>query len=80
MSESVLTPIHKVTMMYLFKYLLKMLEPRYKVPSRAYMNQSMVPAIYSRTRRMVEHELAAAEAVALTTVDGPLVLLKATSL
>ena len=52
-----------------FKYLLKVLEPRYSVPSRAHMSQSVVPAIYRRTRAVVEHELSAASAVALTT-DG----------
>lgn len=52
-----------------FKYLLKVLEPRYCVPSRAHISQSVLPAIYKRTRAVVEQELSTAHAVALTT-DG----------
>lgn len=40
-----------------FKYLLKVLEPRYSVLSRANINQSVVPAIYKPARAVVEHEL-----------------------
>lgn len=48
---------------------LKVLEPRYTVPSRAHISQSVVPSLYTGTRAVIEHALSTAPAVALTT-DG----------
>ncbi|KAI2655999.1 E3 SUMO-protein ligase ZBED1 [Labeo rohita] len=50
-----------------FKYLLKVLEPRYTVPSCAHISQSVGPSLYTRTSAEIEHELSTAPAVALTT-------------
>ncbi|XP_077094330.1 E3 SUMO-protein ligase ZBED1-like [Siphateles boraxobius] len=52
-----------------FKYLLHVLEPRYNMPSRTHMRQTVVPSIYNQTRTLMEHELSAAPSVSLTT-DG----------
>lgn len=50
-----------------FRYLLHVLEPRYTPPSRKSVRESVVPALYNRTRGIVEQELKAAHSVALTT-------------
>ncbi|XP_073721603.1 E3 SUMO-protein ligase ZBED1-like [Misgurnus anguillicaudatus] len=52
-----------------FKYLLHILEPRYNMPSRTHIRQTVVPSIYNQTRALMEHELSAAPSVSLTT-DG----------
>lgn len=50
-----------------FKYLLHVLEPRYTMPSRCHVKQTVVPGIYNRTRHVVEQELSGAHSIALTT-------------
>ncbi|XP_060768023.1 E3 SUMO-protein ligase ZBED1-like [Neoarius graeffei] len=50
-----------------FKYLLHVLEPRYTPPSRSHVRESVVPALYNRTRQIVEQGLKAAHSIALTT-------------
>lgn len=50
-----------------FRYLLHVLEPRYTPPASTHVRQSVVPALYNKTRVIVEEELKTAHSVALTT-------------
>lgn len=52
-----------------FKHMLKVIEPRYVVPSRPYFSQQVIPALYKQAHATVVHDLSKASAIALTT-DG----------
>lgn len=52
-----------------FKNMLHVIEPRYNIPSRAHFSQTVIPALYQKTKAQIENQLAKAAAVALTT-DG----------
>ena len=52
-----------------FKNMLKVLEPRYEIPSRTHFSEKVVPDLYEREKKKVVDELSQVSAVALTT-DG----------
>lgn len=52
-----------------FKNMLKVLEPRYDIPSHTHFSEKVVPDLYEREKKKVVDELSRASAVALTT-DG----------
>lgn len=52
-----------------FKYMFKILEPRYEIPSRPHFSQKVVPALYEQTKTTLLTELSNASALSLTT-DG----------
>lgn len=50
-----------------FKYVMKVLEPRYEIPSRPYFSQKVVPGLYEKVKSDVVNELSHVSAVSLTT-------------
>lgn len=50
-----------------FKHMMKVIEPRYEVPSRPHFSQKVMPALYEKVKTAVIHDLANASAIALTT-------------
>ncbi|XP_057181407.1 E3 SUMO-protein ligase ZBED1-like [Triplophysa rosa] len=50
-----------------FQHLIKTLEPRYEIPSRAHFSSKIIPELYDETRSKIENKLANAKHVALTT-------------
>lgn len=50
-----------------FRKMLNVIEPRYIIPSQAHFRQTIIPALYRKTKPKIENELAEASAVALTT-------------
>nr|XP_054592988.1 E3 SUMO-protein ligase ZBED1-like [Nothobranchius furzeri] len=52
-----------------FREMLRVLEPRYNLPSRTYFTETAVPALYNETKAKLETAVSAAPAVALTS-DG----------
>ncbi|KAK7934311.1 hypothetical protein WMY93_005207 [Mugilogobius chulae] len=52
-----------------FKYMMKIIEPRYQIPSRPHFSQKVVPALYEQAKSAILNELTSVSAVALTT-DG----------
>ncbi len=52
-----------------FKHMLKVLEPRYDIPSRTHFSEKIVPDLYEQEKKKVVDELSRASSVALTT-DG----------
>ncbi|XP_073491217.1 E3 SUMO-protein ligase ZBED1-like [Aquarana catesbeiana] len=52
-----------------FKHMLKVLEPRYNIPSRTHFSEKIVPDLYEQEKKKVVDELSRASSVALTT-DG----------
>uniref|UniRef100_A0A1A8JA70 BED-type domain-containing protein n=1 Tax=Nothobranchius kuhntae TaxID=321403 RepID=A0A1A8JA70_NOTKU len=52
-----------------FQETLRVLEPRYNLPSRTYFTETAVPALYNETKAKLETAVSAAPAVALTS-DG----------
>lgn len=47
--------------------MLKVIEPRYEIPSRPQFSQKVIPALYEKVKAAVVHDLAKASAVTLTT-------------
>lgn len=52
-----------------FRHMMRILEPRYDIPSRRYFTDKAIPAMYEETRAKVENALVSAERVGLTC-DG----------
>ncbi|XP_040183654.1 E3 SUMO-protein ligase ZBED1-like [Rana temporaria] len=52
-----------------FKHMLKVLEPRYNIPSRTHFSEKVVSELYEQEKKKVVDELSQASSVALTT-DG----------
>ena len=52
-----------------FKNMIKVLEPRYEIPSRTHFTTKIVPALYEEQKKIIVDELSKASSVALTT-DG----------
>ena len=52
-----------------FKQMISTLEPKYKLPSRTYFSDNVIPELYKETRATVLNKLKAASMVSLTT-DG----------
>ena len=52
-----------------FKQMISTLEPKYKLPSRTYFSDNVIPELYKETHATVLNELKAASMVSLTT-DG----------
>uniref|UniRef100_A0A8C9WTI1 HAT C-terminal dimerisation domain-containing protein n=1 Tax=Sander lucioperca TaxID=283035 RepID=A0A8C9WTI1_SANLU len=52
-----------------FKHMLKVLEPRYDIPSRTHFSEKIVPDLYEQEKKKIVDELSRASSVALTT-DG----------
>ena len=52
-----------------FKNMIKVLEPRYEIPSRTHFTTKIVPALYEQQKKIIVDELSKASSVALTT-DG----------
>ena len=52
-----------------FKHMLKVLEPRYNIPSHTHFSEKIVPDLYEQEKKKVVDELSRAASVALTT-DG----------
>ncbi len=52
-----------------FKHMLKVLEPRYDIPSRTHFSEKIVPDLYEQEKKKVVDELSRASSVVLTT-DG----------
>ncbi|KAF0023384.1 hypothetical protein F2P81_024014 [Scophthalmus maximus] len=52
-----------------FKHMLKVLEPRYDIPSRTHFSEKIVPDLDEQEKKKVVDELSRASSVALTT-DG----------
>ena len=52
-----------------FRYMVNTLEPRYKIPSRTYFAEKVVPQLYEEVKMGVISQLSSALAIALTT-DG----------
>ncbi|XP_039608816.1 E3 SUMO-protein ligase ZBED1-like [Polypterus senegalus] len=50
-----------------FKYMIKVLEHRYEIPSRPHFSQKVVPALYEKTRSDVVSELSRVPSLSLTT-------------
>ncbi|CAI5682808.1 zinc finger BED domain-containing protein 1-like [Oreochromis niloticus] len=50
-----------------FQEMLRVLEPRYSIPSRTYFTNTAVPALYKETKAKLETAVSAAPAVALTS-------------
>lgn len=48
-----------------FKNMLNVIEPRYTIPSRAHFSQTIIPALYKKTKAQIENQLAEAPAIAL---------------
>lgn len=51
------------------KQMMKVIEPGFKIPSRPYMSEVVIPSLYNQVKATVVHELSNATSVALTT-DG----------
>lgn len=49
-----------------FRRMLKILEPRYEIPSRKYFTETAIPALYKETSEKVQIALESSERVALT--------------
>ena len=49
-----------------FKLLIKRLEPRYVLPSRKHLSETVIPRMYAKTKDALVHSLKSAERVALT--------------
>ena len=52
-----------------FKDLLHVLEPKYTIPSRPHITDTVIPALYNETREMVKNDISNAESISITT-DG----------
>ncbi|XP_057684886.1 E3 SUMO-protein ligase ZBED1 [Corythoichthys intestinalis] len=52
-----------------FKHMIKVIEPRYQLPSRPHFSQKIIPGLYEKTKAAVTENLLSASAIALTT-DG----------
>lgn len=52
-----------------FKHMIKVIEPRYQLPSRPHFSQKIIPGLYEKTKSAVTQDLSSASAIALTT-DG----------
>ncbi|XP_041834649.1 zinc finger BED domain-containing protein 4-like [Melanotaenia boesemani] len=52
-----------------FRHMLKVIEPRYEVPTQPHFSQKIIPSLYEKTKSAIIQELSKACAVALTT-DG----------
>ena len=50
-----------------FKHMLKVLEPRYDIPSRTHFSEKIVPSLYEQEKKRVVDELSRASSVALRT-------------
>ncbi|XP_044127313.1 E3 SUMO-protein ligase ZBED1-like [Bufo gargarizans] len=49
-----------------FRYLLKTIEPRYKIPSRSHFTENVIPALYHETKAKIIASMSQASRVAIT--------------
>ncbi|XP_073450123.1 E3 SUMO-protein ligase ZBED1-like [Aquarana catesbeiana] len=49
-----------------FRYLLKTIEPRYKIPSRSHFTENVIPALYHETKAQIIASMSQASRVAIT--------------